>query len=108
MADSIETFFSAWGAPEDARDGMIRSAVANDVTYADPRGTVEGVAALCDYVAQFGASAPGAAAEVVESTDDHIRIRFFGEGWEQFGRYKVQLNADAKIAEITGIAEAKA
>ena len=111
MADSIESFFSAWGASEDARDGLITSAVASDVVYTDPRGTVEGPAALCEYVAQFTANAPGAAAEVAERSEGEetdVRVRFFGEGWEQFGRYKVRLNAAAKITHITGIAEAKA
>ena len=107
MADSIETFFSAWGASDDARDGLVGSSVADDVIYTDPRGMVVGAAPLCDYVAHFGASAPDAAAEVVERAEDDVRVRFFGEDWEQFGRYTIKLNAEAKMTQITGIAEAK-
>lgn len=112
MADNIETFFSAWGAPDATRDGMVTGAVCADVQYSDPRGAVEGVAALCSYVSQFAASAPGAAAEVVENTvaegQHAVRVRFYGEGWEQFGRYKVRLDNAGRVAQITGVAEAKA
>ena len=106
MAGVIDNFFLAWGAPEDQRDAMIREAVAEDVSYADPRGNVDGVQALCGYVAQYTASAPGAAAEVAEETKaGEVRVRFYGDGWEQFGRYQVTLNDAGRIARIAGIVE---
>ena len=110
MSGTIESFFFAWGAPDDSRDGMVSDAVAEDVTYRDPKGEVTGVKNLCDYVAQYSANAPGAAAEVVEDFESDegrhaVRVRFFGEGWQQFGRYDVSLNDEGRISRIEGVAE---
>ena len=112
MAGCIENFFFAWGAPDDRRDTIVKEAVSETVVYTDPRGTVEGADALCAYVAQYSANAPGAAAEVAEQStkgDLHkVRVRFHGDGWEQFGTYDVRLDAADRIAEITGVADKSA
>ena len=109
MASVIDNFFLAWGAPDDRRDAIVLEAVAEDVTYADPRGSVEGARALAAYVAQYSANAPGSAAEVVESTDAQdgtvVRVRFHGDWGEQFGRYRVRLDDDGRIAALDGVAE---
>lgn len=110
MASVIENFFLAWGAPDDRRDAMVIDAVAEDVVYTDPRGTVEGAQALARYVAQYSAGAPGSAAEVVDMTGEgdsrDLRIRFFGDWGEQFGRYQATLNGSGRISRLDGVAEA--
>lgn len=109
MASVIETFFLAWGAPDDRRDAIILEAVAEDVHYSDPRGDLEGAQALAAYVAQYSANAPGSAAEVVETREDgnttDVRVRFYGDWGEQFGRYRAELNADNRISRLEGVPE---
>ena len=109
MTGSIENFFFAWGAPDDRRDAIVTEAVTDGVIYRDPKGEVTGARDLCLYVAEYSANAPGAAAEVVEETGEgstrQVRVRFFGEGWEQFGRYEVTLDDHARIARLDGVAE---
>ena len=109
MTGAIENFFRAWGAAEEERKSLIREAVAMEVAYADPRGDVSGVDDLCVYVSQFTAGAPGAAAEVAELSEADgthtARVRFFGEGWEQFGTYRVTLDESGRILSLNGVAE---
>ncbi|MFC6583539.1 hypothetical protein [Sulfitobacter aestuariivivens] len=63
-------------------------------------------------MAQFSANAPGAAAEVADTNETDgihaVRVRFFGEGWEQFGQYNVHLNDEGRMSKITGVAEKNA
>lgn len=70
MSDLISTFFDAWQLDSDeARLAKIKSAVANDIQYDDPRtpDTVKGIDALNTYVGMFSANAPGWSAKVVGS-----------------------------------------
>ena len=108
MAGPIETFFFAWGAPDERRDAILAEALAEGAVYEDPRGRAQGVPAITDYVAQFLATAPGGAAEVVETSEGadgatEVRVRFHGSGFEHFGRYEAQLDGDGRILRMSGV-----
>ena len=105
----INTFFSAW-AMTDAieRSTAIRDAVADTVTYADPRteAPVKGPEALADYVGMFSQAAPGATAEVAKTDiiqgQARVTVAFkMPNGMVQMGQYFVT-PADGPIAAMTG------
>ena len=105
----ISTFFSAWAmADANARASTVRDAVAENVTYADPRTEtpVEGPDALADYVGMFSQAAPGATAEVVKSDSiqgqARVTVAFkMPNSMEQLGQYFVT-PADGPITAMTG------
>ena len=113
MANSVDTFFSAWGMDSDAdRAAAISSAYAADGTYADPRsqGTLTGADAIATYVNMFSANAPGWTAKVVKSDEIagslRTTIAFGGTGPDgkemvQHGQYFVDLDGD-KITRMVG------
>ena len=106
---AVETFFSAWGMAEaDARNAAIQAAVADDVTYADPRteAPLSGPNAISEYVGMFTQMAPGAVAEVVKSDTIHGATRAtvafrMADGKEQFGQYFVE-PAEGKLTRLVG------
>jgi len=113
MATSVETFFSAWGTADSAeRKALIESAVAVDISYADPRAPepIAGVEALDEYVGMFSANAPGWTAVVVKTDTvngmDRATVAFGGKGPDgsdkvQLGQYFVEF-AGEKIARLVG------
>jgi hypothetical protein len=79
MSDSITNFFDAWQI-EDAelRLTKINNSMTETIRYDDPRTpeTVNGLAALNNYVGMFSKNAPGWSAKVIKSdtTADVIRV----------------------------------
>ncbi len=113
MANSIETFFEAWGMADDvARAVAIASVYADDGTYADPRSpdVLTGPAAIAEYVNMFSENAPGWTAKVVKSDTVAGVIRatvaFGGTGPDgnemvQHGQYVADLDGN-KITRMVG------
>lgn len=113
MSDPIVDFFGAWKLNDaDTRRDAIAGAVIDDVRYDDPRtpDTVIGADALCDYVGQFSADAPGWAARVVASDTTagvtRATVAFEGAGpdgeaMSQLGQYFVELDGQ-RIARMVG------
>ena len=113
MANSIDTFFDAWGMADDAaRATAISSVYAADGTYADPRsdGILTGAEAIAAYVNMFSASAPGWTAKVVKSDDSagvtRATVAFGGKGPDgqdmvQHGQYFVESDG-AQITRMVG------
>ena len=106
---AIEAFFAAWGMVEaDERAAAIREAVADGVSYADPRtdAPLIGADALSDYVGMFTQAAPGATANVVKSdtiqgmTRATVAFRM-PNGMEQHGQYFVE-PSDGPITRMVG------
>ncbi|MBT0955884.1 molecular chaperone GroEL [Alphaproteobacteria bacterium KMM 3653] len=112
MADSIHTFFSAWGMTDEAeRSAAIASAMSDTGSYADPRtqDPLIGPAPIAEYVAFFATAAPGAVAEVVHDDIQHgftrATVAFrMANGMEQFGQYFVQTDEKGQIASMIGFA----
>lgn len=113
MTDSVTTFFDAWQI-EDAelRLGKIKSSVTETVRYDDPRTpeTVNGVAALNNYVGMFSANAPGWSAKVVKNDTiagfSRVTVAFSGIGPDgsekvQLGQYFVEKEGDL-ISRMVG------
>ena len=110
MATAFETFFKAWGQRDDAaRTEAIEGAMSSGFVYADPRspGEVSDLGPLADYVAAFGANAPGWIAEV--KRDDttqgwHRLLVEFGDGdqMRQHGTYFGKLDAAGRIETLVG------
>ncbi|MES9943211.1 MAG: hypothetical protein ABW104_19680 [Candidatus Thiodiazotropha sp. 6PLUC2] len=70
MSECITNFFDAWQIEEDElRLAKITSATIENIRYDDPRTpeTLDGIAALNNYVGMFSANAPGWSAKVVVS-----------------------------------------
>jgi len=113
MSDCITTFFGAWEIEEaEARLAKIKSAVAEDIQYDDPRTpeTIQGIEALNGYVAMFSANAPGWSARVVKSetvaTVTRATVVFSGMGpdgskQEQLGQYFVEKHGEC-ISRMVG------
>lgn len=105
----ITTFFAAWGMAEaSTRDAAIRDAVADTVTYADPRteAPLTGPDALSSYIGMFTEMAPGATANVVKEDMIHgmarVTVAFrMADGMEQHGQYFIE-PSEGKITRMTG------
>jgi len=106
MSDCITTFFDAWKIEEtELRLAKIKSSVTDTIKYADPRTpeTVDGIAALNNYVGMFSANAPGWSAKVIKSDTiagvTRITVAFSGIGPDgseqvQLGQYFVEKDGD--------------
>ena len=106
MPDPISIFFDAWQLEsEEARLEKISSAVTANIQYDDPRTsqTVNGIAALSEYVGMFSANAPGWAAKVVASDTiagiTRATVAFSGLGPDgnemvQHGQYFIETDDD--------------
>ena len=113
MSDCITTFFNAWEIEDaDLRLTKINSSVTETIRYDDPRTpeTVNGIAALNDYVGMFSANAPGWSAKVVKSDSiagfTRSTVAFSGIGPDgseqvQFGQYFIEKDGDL-ISRMVG------
>ena len=113
MSDPTSTFFDAWQLESaDARLEKITSAVTENIRYDDPRTpeTINGIAALNDYVGMFSANAPGWSAKVIASDTTANMTRatvvFGGMGpdgneMRQIGQYYVETDGDL-ISRMVG------
>ncbi|WP_154222131.1 hypothetical protein [Marinicella rhabdoformis] len=106
MSDCISIFFDAWEIEAgELRLAKIKSAVTESVQYDDPRTpeTVNGVAALNNYVGMFSENAPGWSAKVIKSDTiavvTRVTVAFSGKGPDgydqvQLGQYFVEKDGD--------------
>jgi len=113
MSDSVSTFFDAWEIQEpELRGQKIEKSVSKNIEYNDPRtpDTIEGVAALSNYVGMFSNNAPGWSAKVIKSDTvvNHTRVTvaFSGNGPDgssqvQLGQYFVEMDG-ALISKMVG------
>lgn len=106
MSDCITIFFDAWQI-EDAgtRLAKLNSSLAETIQYADPRTpeTVNGIAALNNYVGMFSANAPGWSAKLIKADTvagvTRVTVAFGGMGPDgseqvQLGQYFVEKEGD--------------
>lgn len=113
MSDCITTFFNAWQIAEDeARLAELTSSVTETIQYDDPRTpeTVNGIAALNNYVGMFSANAPGWSAKVKKTNTvagiTRVTVAFGGKGPDgseqvQLGQYFVEQNGEL-ISRMVG------
>ena len=113
MSDPVSTFFAAWELDDaDTRLAQINSSVSDQVQYHDPRTpeTINGIAALADYVGMFNTNAPGWSAKVIRSDTvggmTRATIAFGGMGPDgnemvQHGQYFIEMDG-AKISRMVG------
>lgn len=106
MSDCIATFFDAWQIEEaDTRLAQLNSSVTETIQYDDPRTpeTVNGIAALNNYVGMFNANAPGWSAKVIKTDTvaglTRVTVAFGGMGPDgakkvQLGQYFVEKDGD--------------
>jgi len=111
---ALDTFFSAWAETDaDRRTALIAQSCTTDINYADPRsgGTINGVAAVSDYVGMFSANAPGWAARVVSGdavgNTHRALVAFGGPGpdgtdMSQHGTYFAHTDDGGKLTMICG------
>lgn len=109
MTTHIDAFFTAWSIADDAtRDAQVKSALSDNIVYADPR-TEQPLTTISDvqaYVGQFSKMAPGMPVSVVNTSTTLNFARAtvqFGEGEQsQMGQYIVDLSKDGKIERMVG------
>ena len=106
MSDCITTFFEAWQIEEaESRLAKLNSSVTEAIQYDDPRTpeTVNGIAALNNYVGMFSANAPGWSAKVIKADTvasvTRVTVAFSGMGPDgseqvQLGQYFVEKDGD--------------
>lgn len=115
MSKALSLFFDAWQIESaDRRRELIEKAVSPDIRYDDPRTShsINGVAALCNYVGMFSANAPGWSAKVVDTSATAGMVRatvaFGGPGPDgsdmvQLGQYFAEFTDD-QISRLVGFA----
>ncbi|MET0009454.1 MAG: hypothetical protein ABW124_21890 [Candidatus Thiodiazotropha sp. 6PLUC9] len=113
MSECITNFFDAWQIEEDElRLAKITSATIENIRYDDPRTpeTLDGIAALNNYVGMFSANAPGWSAKVVKSDTTanatRVTVVFSGMGPDgneqvQLGQYFIEKEGE-KISRMVG------
>lgn len=113
MSDSVSSFFDAWEIESaEARLEKLASAVTQNVQYDDPRTqqTLNGIAAVSEYVGMFSQNASGWTAKVlgVDTTAGMIRatVAFGGKGPDgtemvQLGQYFVETENDL-VSRLVG------
>lgn len=106
MSDCITTFFDTWQIEEvETRLAKLNSSVTETIKYDDPRTleTVNGVAALNNYVGMFSENAPGWSAKVIKTDTvagvTRVTVAFGGMGPDgseqvQLGQYFVEKDGD--------------
>ncbi|PWQ97458.1 hypothetical protein [Leucothrix arctica] len=106
MTDCITIFFDAWQIQEtEARLTQLNSSVTEAIQYDDPRTseTVNGIAALNNYLGMFTANAPGWSAKVIKTDTvagvTRATVAFGGMGPDgseqvQLGQYFVEKDGD--------------
>lgn len=114
MEESLSAFFDAWSETDaPAREGQLRAALADAVSYSDPRSRerLQGIAAVNAYVGQFSANAPGwrAWVESVDEVNGYARatVAFGGPGPDggdmvQHGTYFATAASDGKLDMLAG------
>jgi hypothetical protein len=121
VSDCTTNFFEAWQIDEaEARLAKITSAVTENISYNDPRTpeTINGIAALSDYVGMFSANAPGWSAKVVKSDTianvTRVTVAFSGMGPDgteqvQLGQYFLEKDRDlvSRMVGFVGTGEYK-
>jgi hypothetical protein len=74
----IDAYCEAWSAPVPAeRERILRSVLAPDARYCDPRCTLIGIDALLGHIAQVHASRPGATIVRTSAVDAHHEVARF-------------------------------
>ncbi|AHC99906.1 nuclear transport factor 2 family protein [Leisingera methylohalidivorans] len=109
MTDSIHTLFAAWGDPSpETRAAKTDAAIGPRFYYSDPNcpAPIESRGAYLEYVAQFSAMMPGAAATVVAVSAHHGHARatvdFEKDGKRMVrGQYFADLE-DGKVVRLIG------
>ncbi|MCF6430769.1 MULTISPECIES: nuclear transport factor 2 family protein [unclassified Leisingera] len=109
MTDSLHTLFAAWGDPTpEGRASKTDAAIGPRFYYSDPNSPapIEGRDAYLEYVAQFSAMMPGAAAKVVAVSEHHGHVRatvdFEKDGKRMVrGQYFADLE-DGKVVRLIG------
>ncbi|MDJ0877605.1 MAG: hypothetical protein QNI86_03280 [Halieaceae bacterium] len=113
MSDCVAKFFEAWQIEEATpRLQKISSSVTENISYDDPRTpeTLNGIAALSNYVGMFSANAPGWSAKVVKSDTianvTRVTVAFSGMGPDdteqtQLGQYFLEKDGDL-ISRMVG------
>lgn len=106
MTDCITIFFEAWQIQEaEVRLTKLNSSVTESIQYDDPRTpeTVNGIAALNNYLGMFSANAPGWSAKVIKTDTvagvTRATVSFGGVGPDgseqiQLGQYFVEKDGD--------------
>ncbi|MFK7831456.1 MAG: hypothetical protein AB8B57_16905 [Congregibacter sp.] len=113
MSDCISTFFDAWQFEDaETRLAKLNSSVTKTIQYDDPRTSesVNGIAALDNYLGMFSANAPGWSAKVVKTDAvagvTRVTVAFGGKGPDgseqvQFGQYFLEKDGD-RISRMVG------
>lgn len=113
MQDPISTFFDAWKESEQqVRFEKISNSVTDNIQYSDPQSpsTLEGKAALSEYVGMFSQHAPGWSAVVTKSDTiaemTRVTVAFSGPGPDgesktQLGQYFVEKEGE-QISRMVG------
>jgi hypothetical protein len=74
----IDAYCDAWSTPLPVeRERILRSVLADDAMYCDPRCAPMGIDALLGYIAQLHASRPGARIVRTSAVDTHHEVARF-------------------------------
>jgi hypothetical protein len=108
--DSIAAYGAAWVEPDaTSRLALLEQAWTSDAVYCDPLAVAEGREALSDHIGGFQAAMPGGRIEVTSEPVRHHDSAFFrwaltdaSGATVMTGFDVVQLDADGRIARLTG------
>lgn len=107
-----QRYAAIWSLVDEARAGELAACLADDASYCDPNGLVEGRAALSAYMAGFQRSVPGAAFHIHAVQHHHARTlahwTLIGADGStlQSGTSFGLLAADGRLRAITGFVQA--
>lgn len=101
-------YCAIWSAPADARTGELAACLADDATYCDPNGLVEGREALSAYMGGFQDGAPGCSFRIKAVLHHNGRSL---SNWQMIGPDGTaaqdgtsfgELSGDGRLRAITG------
>ncbi|MDB5555270.1 MAG: hypothetical protein JWL86_5254 [Rhizobium sp.] len=101
-------YAATWSLGDEQRKGELAACLANDATYCDPNGLIEGPDELSGYMRQFQNGAPEARFEIGSVLHHHGRsianwtLRGPGGGALQTGTSFATLAADGRLQDISG------
>jgi hypothetical protein len=101
-------YAAIWSLDADARVGELAACLADDVTYCDPNGLIEGPSALSTYMGGFQQSVPGGAFRIRAVLHHHDRtlahwtLQGSDGGALQTGASFGLLSEDGRLRTITG------
>lgn len=101
-------YAAIWSTGEGKREAELAACLADDVTYCDPNGLIEGRAALSAYMGGFQQSMPGASFKIRSVLHHHDRSlanwSMIGVGGEtmQNGTSFGLLTSDGRLGRISG------